>query len=158
MIMTRSILALITVVLDETSLYHYREMNLNYGYLWIEAVKLLSTVLALYCTSTLLYIIKDVVWLYGPRVKFGSLKLTVLFIPLQSFAFSALHSWSCIPTFYFLPQWPPSQALEALYLSTLSIEMAFLALYHFWIFSIGEQAETSLIPLDSDQSKEDVAM
>jgi hypothetical protein len=155
MIMTRAILALVMVVLDETSLFHYRGMDLNYGYLWMEGVKLLSTALAIYCTSTLLYIIKDVVWVYGARVKYGSLKFIVLFIPLQSFAFTLLHSWGCIPTFYFLPEWGPLRALESLYLTTLSIEMAFLALYHFWIFSIGEQGDTATIALDSDQSKEE---
>jgi hypothetical protein len=138
----RTLFTVVAVPVHESGLYHHRDLDPSYAYFWLTALLTLSICAAVGAMLLLLGFVKKVVWAHDPTLKFLSLKLVICLIFWQSLLFNGLVYADMIPTLYFVP-WSATEVVGALDNLLICVEMAFLSLYHQWIFRYDETQRAS---------------
>lgn len=141
----RLVLPPIQVTLYLLGLYSNRQPE--GGYLWITLLCTISLSITLFALWLLIRLTRPVIWRYGPTTKLLAIKLVIFFIFWQSVLFSVATYFEAIPLI--APGWSPELTTEVLHSALICFELAWLALYHYWIFASDEHQMTSIISLQA---------
>lgn len=134
----RALLPPIQVALHLLGLYSNRQPDPRGGYFWLTLVSTLSLSVALGALWLLIRLSRSVTWRYGPTTKLMAVKMVVFFVFWQSLLLSVAAYAGAIPTELLGRGWSLDLTAEVLHAALLSFELAWLALYHHWIFDVAE--------------------
>jgi hypothetical protein len=143
----RALLPPLMIALFELGLYGNRQPNAQGGYVWLALLCTLSVSVVLCALVVLIKLTQPVIWRYAPTTKLVAIKLIVFCIFWQSLLLSAAAYVGAVPPDLFNAAWPLDQTTEVLQSALLSFELAWLALYHYWIFVAEEPQLVSTVPL-----------
>ncbi len=148
-VVLRALMPPIMIALHALGLYSNRQPDPRGGYLWLTLLCTVSLSVALGALWLLIRLSRPVIWRYGPTTKLLAVKLVVFFIFWQSLLLSVAAYCGAVPPGLLGPGWSLDLTTEVLHSALLSFELAWLALYHHWIFAADEHQATASVLLTS---------
>lgn len=156
-------LSAIAILLHMLGLYHPGSFDYTHAYFWLISIENISAALALFFIFMFYDLVKKVIEMHSPLMKFISIKILVFFVFWQGIIIGLLYYFNVIPAFF---NWSSLRSAETVKNILICIEMMGLSVFNLYAFPYatyrtepGEHTlDSALTNIQSVLSQKDVAL
>ncbi len=140
----KMVLSLLAVMLQPYGLYGPGSFNPARAYLWLSLIQNVSVMIALYSLMLFYMLVHHIIKQHRPLAKLMAMKLVLFMLFWQSVLVACLYYTGLVPSLFQQALGGPEQSASVINNLLICIEMAVLALAHFYVYPYDHFKEAAI--------------